>query len=589
MDIFLLDNNFRNDLLITSYVSYIQKERFNGEGDFELVFSEIDALTTPVKVGRYIANSESNRVFIVDTRDQKMSDDGSTTVTFTGIDITQWFFRRRSVMRTAMPTYRWTATRHNSRSEQVFKGSTQRTNYYLDPYFTKAENSPTEYKTSTAKGSINGSNGTLTLSSVTTTGSTATKYYGWQTPVHSYFRFDKGPLKFSVDITGISMNSTSIRPHIQFLLLNESGGLINPYTTPPSVTEDGRYTIDIPAQTQKIRSYQVRYIIDNRIATAVNAEECSVTFSRPLLTYGDSNTDFFTGDSFYLELYPQKVYTGNAFQIMEKIINQQIVSTTDDPDDVMPISISWPPSIPGYTDNPIPRDETPLELGFGPGNVFDALKSMSDTYELGFCIMRNTTTGQLHAKAYTGTDARAVVYDPDMDTLYNPSSVETIRDRMNLAIVYGKYDYIIVDAHGEVVNPSTLTSFDREMLVVDDMQNDLPAKSSELYSTLKQKGVEALTEHKRESSIDGEVPPNTMYKYQVDFGLGSKVYIKNPNGGASIMRITEYIFTSDSEGYRAYPTLTEDRYIDPTTWEAQPVGREWGNRTNPAEVWATEG
>lgn len=148
---------------------------------------------------------------------------------------------------------------------------------------------------------------------------------------------------------------------------------------------------------------------------------------------------------------------------------------------------------------------------------------------------------------------------------------------MSHAVVYGKYDYVITDAAGSTTSHEDFSGYDREMLVVQASDVDLPHGTDELYSVLVQRGREALNDHQRISDIDGEVPPHVGYIYGKQFGLGSMVTVKNDNGGVAEMRVTEYIFVSDEEGVRSYPTLSKDRYIDPGTWEASRPSELWSN------------
>ena len=77
-----------------------------------------------------------------------------------------------------------------------------------------------------------------------------------------------------------------------------------------------------------------------------------------------------------------------------------------------------------------------------------------------------------------------------------------------------------------------------------------------MWITLAAAGLNAL--HKNGNRIfaaDGEVQLSDSLVYEKHFGLGSLVTFVIDEGINYAMRITEYTFVDDDQGYRSYPTF----------------------------------
>lgn len=92
---------------------------------------------------------------------------------------------------------------------------------------------------------------------------------------------------------------------------------------------------------------------------------------------------------------------------------------------------------------------------------------------------------------------------------------------------------------------------------------------------LQQRGKEELAKNRSLSAFDGELSQLSVYKYNSGYNLGDLVEMRNSDGVANQMRVTEQIFVSDSEGERSYPTLTIDLFITPGSWFAWDFNQVW--------------
>lgn len=92
---------------------------------------------------------------------------------------------------------------------------------------------------------------------------------------------------------------------------------------------------------------------------------------------------------------------------------------------------------------------------------------------------------------------------------------------------------------------------------------------------LQQRGKDELAKHRPVQAFDGEIPPNSPYRYELHYQLGDLLEMRNSDGVTNQMRATEQIFVSDTNGERSYPTLTIDRFITPGSWLAWDYNQTW--------------
>ena len=89
--------------------------------------------------------------------------------------------------------------------------------------------------------------------------------------------------------------------------------------------------------------------------------------------------------------------------------------------------------------------------------------------------------------------------------------------------------------------------------------------------------------------MDGEIRQNSQYVYNRDYYLGDLVEMRNVDGVANQMRVTEQIFVSDKEGERTYPTLAINTFVSTGSWLSMYPGLSWVDLdTNTTDVWENQ-
>jgi hypothetical protein len=214
------------------------------------------------------------------------------------------------------------------------------------------------------------------------------------------------------------------------------------------------------------------------------------------------------------------------------------------------------------------------EIVFTPdiGELYDAIKDLSDAFSIGFRFTRDPYLNLLHFDFYMGSDRTttqttlpAVVFSPDFDNLRNTNRLTSTSLYKNAAYVMNATLHEIVYALD--VDPS-VEGFERRVLTVvgdDDMDS----------AALIRKGKDELAKNRMLTALDGQLIDNSQYIYGVHYHLNDLVELRDDDGTTSHMQVTEQIFVSDKEGERAYPTLSINTFITPGSWLAWDFAEEW--------------
>lgn len=204
-----------------------------------------------------------------------------------------------------------------------------------------------------------------------------------------------------------------------------------------------------------------------------------------------------------------------------------------------------------------------------PTTVYDAISQLAEIWNFGFRILRQGDMSKLWFDIYMGSDRTtgqstlpAVVFSPQLDNLQNTKELTTIEGAKNVAYVYSPDGFQMVYAAGV---DSDVSGLDRKVLVVD--ANDITSENTaDVPAALIQRGYEELSKARTFQAFDGEISQNSQYKPGRDYNLGDLVEMRNTDGVANNMRVTEIIYASDREGTRSYPTLTLNQYINTGSW-----------------------
>lgn len=225
----------------------------------------------------------------------------------------------------------------------------------------------------------------------------------------------------------------------------------------------------------------------------------------------------------------------------------------------------------------IPSDLQPLQLGAVKGyddeltvqytnrTLLYIVKDLCTRYNYGYKLVFDGF--HLIFELYKGTDRSFdqnentfVIFSPDYGNLGKTSYKRDTSSYYNAVSVAGEgegKDRISVNVY-----PAIVWGLDQRWLYVDARNissntGSTPLTDEEYKEVLRQHGIDALAQHKVETTFNGEILSVNSYKYGVDYGLGDKVSIENAygiRGNATVTGITE---VEDANGYRLVPTLEE--------------------------------
>lgn len=208
-----------------------------------------------------------------------------------------------------------------------------------------------------------------------------------------------------------------------------------------------------------------------------------------------------------------------------------------------------------------------IEIGVPYGPVYTALKDIATTYEIGMQIVLEPDRS-LGFRSYKGlhrdsgqTDNPIVRFSPEMDSFTNIKELRSIAALKTLV-----YSFVPSNPGGLATVPGVsslsgpqYTGFDLRALMIfaDDLTTDKVGGSAQnLVDILNSRAHDALTTNHYIQAVDGEIVPESQFKYGIHYNLGDVIEVQGNSGIVQTARITEYIRAQDEGGERAYPTVT---------------------------------
>lgn len=211
--------------------------------------------------------------------------------------------------------------------------------------------------------------------------------------------------------------------------------------------------------------------------------------------------------------------------------------------------------IPGLTTVNNAPSTPVIDISLPPQSLYDAVKNLCDSEKLGFEITLQPTDPRLRFRVYKGVLKPNVVFSSTLDNLTEESYLKSIESYRNVAYVWGLDNAMstVVTAPG---TSASISGFARRVMHVDATDIDpIDITDAEWLKALKQRGAEALAEHKRITLFDGKLTGMDPYKYGTHYSLGDIVTFQDEDGVKTQVNITEYIWASDAEGRRDFPTF----------------------------------
>lgn len=331
----------------------------------------------------------------------------------------------------------------------------------------------------------------------------------------------------------------------------------------------------------------------------------------------DSNKLIVTGRSLESLLDRRIIWNKTAFKsgtklqtAVKKLITDNIINPSVSARQISNFTFST------STDSNITSLELEAEYNDGD-NLLDVINDICETNKIGYKVILNLNTKNFVFSLYAGKDRTYnsqtansyVEFSTRFENLFNTDYSDDIKPHKNVTLVEGPEEdvYEKVEPRGdenpkeegwykyhdgewiktedEVVTGSTYykkieNEKKRERQVVgsgsglsrreiftdassvqrketitnsDGTTDEIYLTEAEFTANLIQKGKEKLAESKREEKFEGEVDYSGTFKYGKHYKIGDIVQIMNEYGFTGKSRVTEYIFSDDTNGLKCYP------------------------------------
>lgn len=213
-------------------------------------------------------------------------------------------------------------------------------------------------------------------------------------------------------------------------------------------------------------------------------------------------------------------------------------------------------------------DEISVGVPYGP--VYDAMREIAVTYEVGMQITLDSvddTSYSLGFRSYKGLDHSSnqsenpiIRFSPQMESLTDIKELRSIAALKTLAYVFapGNPDGLATVPGVSRLTGPQYTGFDLRALLIfaDDVTTDMVGGSAQtLVNILNSRAEDALGINRYIVAVDGEIVPDSQFKYGIHYNLGDIIEVQGNSGVIQTARVTEYIRAQDAGGETAYPTV----------------------------------
>lgn len=592
MDVYIFDNNLSKIGVVDNYESLIWTERYDEVGDFEL---RIRASTTSRNLfyeGLKLGIRDSTRVMVVESILDEISDDGGSYLTVTGPSYEEIL---RSRVISVGPDYEYFGPKY--------------INYAKNPGFLvmadQIEYVPAESGPSTDLNlvSVPEAHSRSGIEIVSTDSSDVSYYYaGKEVPLKDWYG-KRIIVQAKAYVPNAWAGSNGSHPPMSICLdmvnlEEETETLAYDYIQAPTSAghHEVEFAVDIPMD-DSYDHFNLRLIGGSSVGSTITWYDMVITRSVEESPLGYFDGDYsphvdyeasWDGDiggstssiTHHGGLPIFKTPKKKPNEIIEWVVDEFVVHGGVHPNDgVDKIEFS---NIYPEDDLPYPEGEEDYEIQ--PVSVEDFVYEVAKDNRMGIRMVRCSVCKSMKFMAYTGSDRSVkVIFSHDFENLSEPTTYKTTQEFRNVAYVYSPIGVRIV--YGQGVS-SDISGSQRRVLLVEASDLDEPTVNWEDQMELR--GEEALNRVQSTLYVDGKVPPEANFKYDRDYYLGDLVSLVGPDGAVDKMRVVEYIFISDPEGVRSYPTLRAEEEVSGGTWYSAEWDIEWIQVPDTSEYeWGT--
>lgn len=189
-------------------------------------------------------------------------------------------------------------------------------------------------------------------------------------------------------------------------------------------------------------------------------------------------------------------------------------------------------------------------------NLYEIVTKLCKEKGLGFKITFDKDFNFVF-ELYMGKQREYVVFSPSYDNLITSGYLESAKDLRNVTLIKGQGDDESSMIYVTEVNTYNV-GIDRREIFTDasgvTFEEDMSVPR--YHALLQQKGIDDLMKHSYVKTFEGEVIPNMVWKYGVDYFVGDIITLENEYGHRGLARVSEFITSCEGSGVNTYPTFT---------------------------------
>lgn len=218
-------------------------------------------------------------------------------------------------------------------------------------------------------------------------------------------------------------------------------------------------------------------------------------------------------------------------------------------------------------------DVIKVAIPYGP--VYNALKEIATTYEIGMQITLDSVTDTsyfLGFRDYKGLDRSSlqsvnpvVRFSPHMDSFTDIKELQSIASLKTdvwsfapgLKPEEGQPPLTTVPGVSSLTGQYTGFDLRAQQVFADDINTDqVGGSQAKVVEMLNSRALDELTNNHFVKSVDGEIVPDNQFQYGVHYNLGDIIEVEGNSGVVQTARITEYIRSQNNAGEKEYPTVS---------------------------------
>lgn len=241
-------------------------------------------------------------------------------------------------------------------------------------------------------------------------------------------------------------------------------------------------------------------------------------------------------------------------------------------------------------------DTTAQDINVANGDLYSLISNLATNFSKGIKLIATNRTLYGYSLVFTvymgqdrtsdQTDRQMVRFSPGNKSFVNTTELISNQNYKNVCYTYASSipatititDPSTGDTSDHAFNPAMGTGylpgadvahdFDRRVILIDDTNFSMDNYATEMSDGSSIATIEGLVNlaldisaynyllnYTYTKNVDGEVVPQSPYKYGVDYFLGDVIELQGASGLIQNARITEYIRSQDATGEKAYPTV----------------------------------